>query len=128
MRRRVLPALDDVTGELSRGKTATVEIEGQIFGDEAVAIALRLGPLVRLAPVGRMREFPGSAQIVRKRARRRGQRRVGLQRAQLVLFAKGVRQLDDGQFGLGQVGKDGHHKVSGAEAAAGRAAVRVALR
>ncbi len=68
---------------------------------------MRRGALLGLAPVRLVRELAGPGEIFGECARRGRQCRVRLHLAQPHLLAEGVGHLDDGDLGLGQIGKHG---------------------
>ena len=108
---RGLPALHGVAGELPGLEAAAVEVEREVLGHRAIAVALGLGARGGFAPVCLVGELAALCQVVGEGACGSGERLVRRQRTELVLLAERVRHLDDGDLGLRQVGEGDHGGV-----------------
>ena len=76
MRGRALPALDERVRELGGREAHGAQFPADVLGDEAIVVAVRLGAILGMAPVGGMVEAVGAREEQREIARRVGEPRL----------------------------------------------------
>ncbi len=101
------PALHEAIGERGGGEAAAVELVGDVLGDEAVLVALRLGAAGWGAAIGVMVEAVGACEVRREIARRALEHGVGMNRRQPFGMAKAIGSLDDRALDGGKLGSAG---------------------